>query len=104
MDRLTTNGILAALTISIPLIAEVATTTPEQVPGTGFSVLLYEPFHFAYLCLVTICFIALNARICIRTGKGTVYGAALGIGITAIWFVAAFFAVGQLHISLGGKL
>jgi len=48
MNRTTTNGILAVGALTIPLIAEYANAKPGNVPGTGFDVLLYKPFDFAF--------------------------------------------------------
>jgi hypothetical protein len=105
MNRTTTNGILAVGALAIPLIAEYANAKPGNVPGTGFDVLLYKPFDFAYALLVTALFIAANIWASAKTEEGSkLQGALLGILFTVGWFVFSFLAVVQLHLSLGGKL
>lgn len=95
---------LAIIALAIPLVAEYATAHPDHVPGTGFSVLLYEPFEYAYVLLVTACFVVINVRQSAKHGRHFVVGALFGIGFSILWFVIAFLAVVQLHLSLGGKL
>ena len=104
MERFRANGILALIALLVPLAAEIMTASPKAVPGTGFSVLLYEPFNFAYVLLITTCFIVLNIRHSSMHSGSIGGGALLGVVYTSLWFVLAFLAVGQLHLWLGGKL
>jgi hypothetical protein len=105
MSLIVKNGILALVTLAIPLVAEYVTASSNNVPGTGFDVLLYEPFDFAYILLVTLFFITLNVRASAFTEKGfKIQGIFIGIALAIGWFIVTFLAVGQLHLSLGGKL
>ncbi len=105
MKRASTNGIVALGALAIPLFAEYTTAGPGNVPGTGFDVLLFEPLDFAYALLVTIIFIALNIWASALQKDGSKFqGALLGVLLAIGWFVVSFLAVGQLHLSLGGKL
>ena len=93
------------VTLAIPLVVEYVTASPNNIPGTGFDVLLYEPFDFAYILLVTVFFIALNIRASTLSEKGSkIQGIFIGIAWAMGWFIVTFLAVGQLHLSLGGKL
>ncbi len=89
---------------AVPLVAEYATATPDNVPGTGFDILLYQPFDFAYIGMAALGVIAVNASAAKREGRSIT--SAVGISGVAIlvWFALTFLAVGQLHLSLGGKL
>ncbi|GGB93448.1 hypothetical protein GCM10011352_19400 [Marinobacterium zhoushanense] len=104
MERFSVNGVLALIALVVPLAAEYSTANPNHVPGTGFSVLLYEPVDFAYVLLITVCFVVLNIRYSVKHGRPTSGGALLGVAYSALWFLMAFLAVGQLHLWLGGKL
>ena len=98
------NGGIFVLFLLPPLIAEWWTATSSNVPGTGFSILLYEPFDFAYVSLVTLSFIAANLHLS-RLGSSKVGIALAGsVAWAVLWFIVSFFAVGQLHVSLGGLL
>jgi len=104
MERPVQNGIVAIIALIVPLIAEYVTSTPTSVPGTGFSVLLYEPFDFAYFLLVTAAFIFVNINAPTKNIGSIVIGALVGVGISVLWFGVTFLAVGELHLTLGGKL
>jgi hypothetical protein len=104
MRRAINNLLLGTVLLAIPLAAEFQTATPTNVPGTGFDVLLYEPFEFAFALFTCFLFAALNAYISNKDGNKLWGGAGVGILIALGWFVIAFVAVGQLHLSLGGKL
>ena len=98
------NIATAVLLVVPPLAAELSTATPEHVPGTGFDVLLYQPFDYAYALLGFLLFTALNSYLSARSGKSAWLGLPVGALITLCWFFVAFLAVGQLHLSLGGQL
>jgi hypothetical protein len=98
------NIALGVVLLSLPLMAEFWTATPQDVPGTGFSILLYKPFSFAYPLLACILFIALNLSSSKSIGKDKWADVLAGFFFTAIWFVIAFFAVGHFHMKLGGTL
>lgn len=98
------NIALAVILTVPPLAAELYTATPEDVPGTGFDVLLYHPFDFAYSLIGLVLFVVLNSYLFARSGKSPWLGAAVAAAIALCWFVVAFLAVGQLHLSLGGNL
>ena len=103
-QRIIINGIIFIVLLLIPLVAELITATPDNVPGTGFSVLLYEPFDFAYLLLAFVIFLACNAIISNKQNKSILVSAGISLGVVTIWFIVSFLSVGQLHLSLGGKL
>lgn len=98
------NAFAFVIFLIIPLIAELLTATPNNVPGTGFSVLLYQPFDFAYVFLV--CIIFLIGNIVLGKAYKTPFWISAGISfiVSAAWFIVSFLAVAQLHLSLGGKL
>ena len=105
MSRIVTlNFIVFVIFLCIPLAAEFVTATPKNVPGTGFAVLLYEPFQFAYALLATIVFISVNVYINKRQNRNMILSVFFGLVLTVAWFLVAFLAVAQLHIHLGGKL
>jgi hypothetical protein len=104
LTRTSQNIALGLVLLSLPLIAEYWTATPQNVPGTGFSVLLYEPFSFAYPLLASLLFVVLNVNASQKVGKDKWADVIAGIFFTFIWFVIAFLAVGQFHLSLGGTL
>lgn len=96
-------GILAVLT-SIPLVAEYVTASPGNVPGTGFDVLCYEPFNYAYFLTALLILVFSNVIIAGKKRKSIKRALVLSCAITVAWFLICFLAVAQLHISLGGKL
>jgi len=98
------NTVLFIILLGIPLAAEYVTAKPDFVPGTGIDILLYEPFDFAYVLLAAILFISINVVISSRRHQSKVLGLFQGSFITIGWFIISFFAVMQLHLSLGGKL
>lgn len=102
MDLKLRNGTIFLSGLGVPLGAELYTATPEHVPGTGFDVLLYEPFDFAFVMLMGVTLLAVNV---IGRGSRPPYRAvSIGLIVWVLWFIVAFLAVGQLHITLGGKL
>jgi hypothetical protein len=103
-ERILINGFLFVTLLAVPLVAEVTTATSDTVSGTGFDVLMYKPFDFAYVLLAGVLFIALNSYISVRKHLPVWVGVGLGALLLVTWFVVAFLAVGQLHLSLGGKL
>ncbi|MEM7401739.1 MAG: hypothetical protein AAF304_07305 [Pseudomonadota bacterium] len=102
--RLLINIVLFVVLAAIPLVAEIITATPEHVPGTGFSILLYQPFGFAYVILTSFTFLALNIYFSSKQQQSFILGFAIGIAVSIAWFAITFLSVGQLHLSLGGKL
>ena len=102
MSIVARNITIFALALALPLGAEFVTATPEHVPGTGFDVLLYEPFEFAYASCIGALFLLANL---VKVGSRKVVASIfVAIPVWLVWFVAAFLAVGQLHLTLGGKL
>ena len=104
ISRTLQNLTLGVVLLGLPLAADFWTAAPQNVPGTGFAILLYEPFNFAYLLLACILFVALNLNSSKLIGRDKWADVISGIFFTAIWFVIAFFAVGEFHIKLGGTL
>jgi hypothetical protein len=104
MYRTVQNGILAIGALTIPLLAEYISATPGHVPGDGLDLLLYKPFDFAYVLLVTCLFLTINIRCSVVGRKSVGSGLFIGIVLAIAWFIVAFLALGQLHLSLGGKL
>ena len=103
--RLALSNFTLGLALLVPPVAaEIYTATPGNVPGTGFDVLLYEPFQYAYGLLGLVLFAALNALLARLSGKSGWSGLPIAAAVALGWFFLAFLAVGQLHISLGGKL
>ena len=98
------NVLVFAALLAVPLIAEAATASGGQVPGTGFDVLFYEPFDYAYVCLATFLFVALNAYIASKKSMSVWIGAGVGVLLSVVWFAVSFLSVVNLHLSLGGKL
>ena len=103
-ERTLTNGLLFVALLAVPLVAEVVTATPDNVSGTGFDVLLYKPFYFAYVVLAGVLFVAVNIYISVRKHLSVWLGLGFGVILLVVWFLVAFLSVGQLHMSLGGKL
>jgi hypothetical protein len=80
MNLTVKNGILALVTLAIPLVSKYVMASPNNIPGTGFDVLLYEPFDFAYILPVTVFFIALNIRASTLSEKNSkIQGVFIGI-------------------------
>ena len=98
------NGALFVALMAIPLVAELVTAKPDDVPGTGFDVLLYQPFDFAYVLLAGALFFVANIKVSAAKDKKLPTDLAKSVVIWLLWFFVSFLAVGQLHISLGGKL
>ena len=98
------NGLAFTVLTAIPLIAEVSTTSSGNVSGEGFTVLLYEPFDFAYVLLAGFVFVSLNTYILATEKKSVVPGISTGIFLLFIWFIFTFLCIVQFHLSLGGKL
>jgi len=97
-NRMKLNLSIAAIALLMPLVAELI--SPET--GLGFDVLLYWPFDFAYILLVGGIFVVSN--VLAPKANPALGSAVLGISIWLCWFLIAFLAVGQLHLSLGYKL
>ena len=96
--RIKLNLSIAAIALLIPVVAELI--SPET--GLGFDVLLYWPFNYAYILLVGGVFVTTNV---FAPESGAVMSSAiLGVLFWLGWFLIAFLAVGQLHLSLGYKL
>lgn len=103
--RVVANGLVFITFLAIPLIAEVVTATPENVPGTGFDILFYEPFDFAYVILVGVLFLGLNCYFSAKKKKSILkYGIAVGAVLLFFWFIVSFILVAELHVRLGGIL
>ena len=103
MSLASKNSILLFFALlAVPLVGEYLTSTPSNVPDTGFDILLYEPFDFAYLLLALFLFVVVNLK---STKSNQKIRPILN---SVIWsfalFVFAFVAVGQLHLKLGGQL
>lgn len=99
-----TNGILFTVLLAIPMVAEIITAKPNNVPGTGFDVLLYKPFDFAYVILAAVLFVVLNVYFAFLKQNTVWSGFGFGLVLLVVWFIVAFLGVGQLHLGLGGKL
>ncbi len=104
MKRMTQNTILAFIGAAVPLAAHYSTASAESVPGTGFSILLYKPFDFAYLLLVTVMFVFINIRCSIKSNESVIGGGLLGITVSILWFGLTFLVLGEMHLKMGGKL
>jgi len=99
-----TNGLLFTIFLAVPLLSEYLTATKSHIPGTGIDVLLYKPFNFAYVVIVGFMFVGLNVYFSAKEKLPIWYGVIIGFALLIMWFVFAFLAVVQLHLSLGGKL
>ncbi len=104
MTRAIINGVLFVTLLAIPMVAEVITATPGNVPGTGFDVLLYEPFDFAFVLLAGVLFVAGNMYLVNQCKATLLAGLGIGSAMWILWFFISFLAVAQLHHSLGGIL
>jgi len=102
--RLVINAIIFLLFLSIPIAAEFYTITPGGVPGTGFSVLLYEPFDFAYVILVSTVFVLANAIVSKKQNQRAEQFVLFSLFLAFVWFLVSLLTVGQLTLMLGGKL
>jgi heme/copper-type cytochrome/quinol oxidase subunit 4 len=101
MQRFVANFALSIILLAIPVAAQLATPLPNSM---GLSLLLYVPFQYALLLLALALFLALNIYLSRRTKVGLWQGAVFG-GVAAVtWFSVSFLIIGQLHLSLGGKL
>ena len=98
------NSILFLSLLAFPLIAEKSTATETYIPGTGFNVLLYEPFDFAYVLFAGCLFTVSNSYFSTKNGRSIWGGICIGLGLLVFWFIVAFICVGQLHSNLGGIL
>ena len=104
MKTFITNIIVLIVLLSLPLWAELGTSTPEQASGAGLELLLYRPFRFAYLTLAFFVFLAINIVISFRRHRSVWIGALYGIVWLLVWFSLTFLAVVELHMALGGEL
>ncbi|MEJ6000866.1 hypothetical protein [Paucibacter soli] len=98
------NCILGATLLAVPVCTEVLARDSVQLQSAGLGVLLYEPFPWAYPLLSAVLFAALNARFSVHAASSWWLGASKGALLSAVWFVATFFAVVQIHLKLGGVL
>ena len=98
------NISIAIIALVIPLVAEISTATDTNVPGTGFDVLLYKPFDFAYVIVVLLVLLGANIYQAKKLSIAFYKAVLTSFGTLLIWFPIAFLSVGQLHLSLGGKL
>ena len=101
---ITINIAIFAIFLAIPLVAEYMTATPEDVPGTGYVVLVFEPFQFAYALLAAVFFVIANTYACGKQYRNISQSVFVALLITVLWFFVSFLALTQLHLSLGGKL
>lgn len=102
MDLKLRNGIIFLIGLAVPHTAELCTATSEYLPGTGFDVLLYQPFDFAFITLMGVTFLVVN--LIGRGGRSPYKSVGIGLIVWIVWFIVTFLAVGQLHITFGGKL
>ena len=100
----TANIVLAVTLIAVPLVAEQLTSSPGNASGTGFSILLYQPFNYAFILLGVVLVVSLNLVLCLRARKNVWLGLGLGYLVWSVWATISFLAVAQLHFSLGGTL
>lgn len=98
------NALLFIVFSAPPFLAEYLTAKPGNVPGTGFDVLCYEPFDYAYFLLALVVFVATNIQIARKQKRPVRQAAFYGVGIAIVWFISCFIAVGGMHLELGGKL
>jgi hypothetical protein len=92
------NYVIGIVALCIPLGAELL--SPKN--GLGFDVLLYWPFSYAFILFVGVVFIVANVTVAPRDSIFRPLATALASW--SGWFIVAFLAVTQLHLSLGGKL
>ena len=104
MQTLRANVVLGIGLLFVPVLAELVVAGLGQGPGVGLNLLLYWPFHFAFVGLALLLFAGLNARLCTRSGGSMSRGILVGAVFYVVWFALAFIAVSQLHISRGGLL
>ncbi|RFA30972.1 hypothetical protein CAI21_03075 [Alkalilimnicola ehrlichii] len=106
--QIAANIIVSLLLLAVPLVALYATAGPEHVDGIGFGILLYEPFDFAYVLLAWVLFFGVNFWSFVARGRSSKQAGVAAVVtsglIVLVWFIVAFLAVAQLHISLGGQL
>ena len=103
-NRIISNGVVFVALLAVPLIVEFSTASPDNVPGTGFDVLLYKPFDFAFVVLAGVIFVGFNAYYSFKKRRSLWVGIGLGAVLLLAWFIISFLSVGQLHLWLGGKL
>lgn len=87
-----------------PLLTEYMSAKSGDVSGTGFDILCYKPFDYAYLLLALAVFIAVNIQMARQQKKPISKAVILGVFITFVWFVTCLIAVGGMHLEHGGKL
>ena len=104
MPLLISNLLLGAVLASVPLIAEAFSALAGNPPGVGLELLLYWPFDFALPLLALIVLAGFNAWLLRRRTSLALFGAALGVFVSVVWFAASFMIVAQVHISRGGQL
>src|SRR3546814_250776 len=104
MGILKANVALGLALLSAPILAELVASALGHSPGIGLSVLLYLPFDFALASLALTLFTLLNAYLFGPSRSRMVLGVATGAALSLLWFILTFLAVGQLHLTLGGKL
>ncbi|MBS0313467.1 MAG: hypothetical protein JSS05_04705 [Proteobacteria bacterium] len=104
MRFLKANIALGFALLSAPMLVELGAAALGNKPGIGLDVLLYWPFDFALPLLALTLFVLINGYLFDPSRIKVVLGVATGILLTLFWFFLTFLAVGQLHLSLGGKL
>ena len=96
--QLVKHLIVGVIGLLVPLIAEFI--SPES--GLGFDVLLYWPFHFAYMLTMALAFLVVSWMT--PAAVGSLNSIVLGATCWAAWFAITFLAVAGLHVSLGYQL
>jgi len=104
MRILKANIALGFALLSAPILTELGAAALGHSPGIGLDVLLYWPFDFALSSLALMLFALLNAYLFAPSRGRMVLGVATGAFLSLFWFIVTFLAVGQLHLTLGGKL
>ena len=104
MSILRSNVLLAVSLICVPVLVELVAAAFGHDPGIGLDVLLYWPFDFAFPSLALLLFAWLNAQLFVRLRWPMFIGVVAGAFFSVFWFILAFLAVAQLHISRGGQL
>ncbi|OUR65563.1 hypothetical protein A9Q79_00785 [Methylophaga sp. 42_25_T18] len=96
MNIVSRNIIIFIVALLIPVAAQFYSL------GSGFDILLYEPCDFAYILLIGAILFYFN--ISIFTAGEWYWSTSLSLLLWALWFTVTFLVVGQLNLSLGGKL